>query len=142
MAIVGYNFNKISAEKTNAPTGSVKISSNVSIVDVDKTPLKVGSAQNDVLKIRFLFTTEYKENIGKIVIEGDVIFMQTPDVISAAFDAWKETKQLNEKVAVEVYNSVLTQCNLKALNLSHDLNLPSPVKFPRVVLQGAEQKGN
>ena len=140
MAIVGYNFNKISAEKTTLPAGSVKIASNVSVVDVDKTPLKVGSAQNDVLKIKFLFTTEYKENVGKIVIEWDVIFMQTPEIIGAAYDAWKETKKLDEKVALEVYNSILVQCNIKALNLSNDLNLPSPVKFPKVVLQGPEAK--
>lgn len=138
MAIVGYNFTKITAEKRNQPKGSIKVGSNISVVDVNSAKLSISNDQNATLRVKFLFTTDYGEDVGKIVIEGDVLFMQKSELVEGVLKKWEETKKLDDKVAVEVLNNVLFNCNLKALNLSHDLGLPSPVQFPKVVMKGKE----
>ena len=138
MAVVGYNFTKITAEKNTQPKGNIKVRSNISIVDVNSATLSISNEANGTLRINFLFTTSYGQDVGKIVIEGDVLFMNKKEVTDEVYKKWQETKKLDDKVAVEVLNNVLFNCNLKALNLSHDLGLPSPVQFPKVVMKDKE----
>ena len=75
MPIIGFNFDKIQAEKTNKPQGNVNIKNNVSVTDIqpDKVAL---STSEDVLKFIFEYNIKYEPNVGSINLNGHVLFLE------------------------------------------------------------------
>ena len=74
MSIVGFNFEKIMVEKKNKVSSNLKIKSNLSIVDIEKENLNLTSA-GDVLKFNFEYGVDYEPEIGKIVLNGNLLYM-------------------------------------------------------------------
>ena len=68
MAIVGFDFTKITAERKGNVKGKVNIKNNVSIKKVEKASLSLGSAKQTGLRFYFEFTAVYEPNIGNITI--------------------------------------------------------------------------
>lgn len=133
MAIIGFSFSKFNCERAaSRAQGSIDIKHNISVKDVTKTTLNVGGNKNDVLKVDFSFDIVYGGSLGKILIEGDVIFSDNKDIISETFKAWEADKKLPTMVNEEVFKFVYTKSSVKALELSDSLNLPSPIPLPKI----------
>ena len=126
--IVGININSIKA-KTNIDKvqGNVAINSSPTIVEVDKRD--VGDLK-DILIIKFFFRVDYNPDAGEIKMEGEVLYKtdNTKNIIKK----WKEEKKLESDLAVEVLNAIFRRCLVKSVELSGDLRLPPPVRFPTV----------
>lgn len=133
MAIVGFSFLKFDAQR-KAPTtgGNIEIKHNVSIKNVTKTNLNVGTNKSDVLKVEFEFSVIYSNELGNIDIIGDVIYTDTPEIISESIKGWEVDKKLNSLVHNEVVKFVYSKAIIKALELSDALNLPAPIPMPKV----------
>ncbi len=131
MSIVGFNFTKINAERKQSIVGAVNISNNIQISDVKEAKLGI-AGDRGALKITFKFTSDYAPNLALMVFEGDVLFLVDSKQTQGILDGWAKSKNLPPELAAGVMNHVLDRCNIQALLVSKDLNLPSPVPLPKV----------
>ncbi len=132
MPIVGFGLTKIIAEKTGAIKGKVDIRNNVSVKDVTSADISLGKDTGNAAKFIFEFTSSYEPGIGRILLEGEVLFMDDPARIREMQESWKKDKKLPQDVMAPVLNSILNKCNVQALILSQDINLPPPIPLPKV----------
>ena len=132
MTIVGFSFSRMEVEKKEAPAGKVSISNNVSIKDITDADLHLGTAKQKAIKFNFEFTTKYDPSVGKIVFTGDVIYLEDAKLIQGIVEDWKKSKKIDRNVMTNVLNAVLSKCNVQALILSQEVNLPSPIPLPKV----------
>lgn len=140
MAIVGFSFTKISAERKEIPRGKLGIKNNVSVKDVAKTELFLGSMKQNGLKIIFEFKSVYEPKIGEIVLEGEILDMEDEKIVEDVLKGWKKNKKLPDGLMNMVVNSLLNKCNIQALIMSKELNMPPPIPLPRVGQQQPQQK--
>ncbi|MBD3203559.1 hypothetical protein GF327_04645 [Candidatus Woesearchaeota archaeon] len=132
MTIVGFNFTKMLIEKKKTATGKIDIANNVSIKEVKEAKLNLGNSKKPGLEFQFLFTSNYKEDIGKIELYGKVIYMDKEDNIKKILETWKKEKKVQKELLGSLYNSILSKCNVQAIILSRDIQLPPPIPLPKI----------
>ncbi len=132
MAIVGFNFTKILVERKGPLKGNVDIKNNVSVKDVENTDLSLGSSKENAIKFIFEFTSEYTPAIGQILFIGEILHMSDAAKQEEILKNWKKNKQVPKDTMTEILNTVLMRCNVEALMLSRDVNLPPPIPMPKV----------
>jgi len=132
MPIVGFNFDKIIVEKKGPIKGRVQVKNNMSIKDVEQQELVMGKKKEEVLKFSFEFSSNYEPKIGVIDIKGHILFMESPAEVKKIMDGWKKKKVLPQDLMTYLLNSVLVRCNVKALVLAHEVNLPPHIKLPTI----------
>ena len=134
MVVVGFNFTKINVEKKDNIKGKVNIANNVSIKSIEKADLSLGKAKQEGVKFIFEFTTDYEPDVASILLVGDVLFIDDEKKVKNILDEWKKTQKAPDEVMNQVLNTILSKCNVQALVLSRDVNLPSPIPLPKVEL--------
>jgi len=133
MPIVTTAFRKLLIERTGEGSNrNLKIKSNVTIKEIQKADLVLGDMKRSALKFQFEFITSYDPKYASIHMEGDVIYFTAQERIEEILKDWKKDKKAPKDISAEVINHLLTRCNIQALILSRELNLPSPVPLPRV----------
>lgn len=132
MAIVGFNFTKINVEKLKAVTGTVNISNNVSIKKVEENDLSFGRTKQKGLRFEFEFLSNYEPKVGSISLTGEVLFLDEAKKVEDMLNDWKKNKKLPKEVMTPVLNTALNRCNIQALILSQQINLPPPIPLPKV----------
>lgn len=141
MGIIGFSFSKFDCKRNTVKVdGNIEINHNISIKDVTKTSLKVAGSKNNVLKIDFSFDVIYGGSLGKISLEGDVVYSDTAEIIDETFKSWQADKKLNQMVNEQVFKFIYGKASVKALTLSDSLNLPSPIPLPRVNFSSEKKK--
>jgi len=135
MTIIANNFTKITIEKKGAAKGKVSISNNVSIDSVEKTEINVGTTKQPALRFVFEFVSKYEPKLGDIVLNGELLFLEKADKVNEIVEEWKKTKKVPKDVMAPILNSILTKCNIEALLLSREINLPPPIQLPRVTVK-------
>jgi len=135
MAIVGFNFSKLTIERSEAVKGKISISNNVSIKEIEEANLALGEAKQKGLKFTFEFTSIYEPKFASINIHGSVLYLADSGKVTAMLAEWGKNKKIDKDVMTEVLNTVLTKCNVEALILSRDFNLPPPIPLPKVETQ-------
>jgi|TARA_B100001964_G_C13729837_1_gene378334 hypothetical protein len=138
MTIVGFNFTKLEAEKKELVKGKININNNVSIKNVEEKKLSLANDKQKVLSFTFEFTAKYDPDIGSIKFVGDVLFMEESKKTKEILDGWNKDKKLPKDIMPHILNTVLNKCNIQALILSEQVNLPPPIPMPK--LQPAEKK--
>ena len=132
MTIVGFNFTKIDAEKKESVKGKININNNVSIKEVEEKDLSLGNQKQKVLSFTFEFISKYDPDIGSIRLIGDVLFMDDAKKAKETLDGWKKDKRLPKEIMTGILNAILNKCNVQALILSEQINLPPPIPLPKV----------
>ena len=141
MTIVGFNFDRIEADKRGVVKGKINISNNVAIKNVQEHDLNLGKNKQGALQFRFEFTSTYEPKVGNIILNGNVIFMEDTKKVKEILAHWKKEKKVPQDVMTGIINSILSRCNIQALILSQEINLPPPIPLPRVnVTQEGEKK--
>ena len=139
--IVGFGFTKLSAEKHESPKGKIDINNNVSIKDVQESNFSFGKEkQQNVLKFMFEFTSKYEPSVGTILFEGELLYLEEPKKTKEILSSWKKTKEIPKELMAVLLNTILTKCNVQALILSQDVNLPPPIPMPTVQMKQQENK--
>ena len=132
MAVIGFNFNKINVEKKEISKGKVNISNNVAIKNIEQKDISLGKNTQDALKFTFEFTSKYEPGLGNILLGGDVLFLTDAKKSKDILDSWKKDKKVPKDIMAGILNTVLSKCNIQALILSQEVNLPPPIPLPKV----------
>ena len=135
MTIIANNFTKITVEKKGPAKGKVNISNNVSIENVEKTELSVGAAKQPAARFIFEFVSKYEPKVGEIILNGELVFLEKDDKVTEIVAEWKKSKRVKKEIMAPVLNNILTKCNIEALILSREINLPPPVQLPKVTIK-------
>ncbi|MFH1505865.1 MAG: hypothetical protein ABIE94_02655 [archaeon] len=134
MTVVGFNFTRVIAEKNAPIRGRININNNVSITKIEETTLPLDKSKT-ALQFTFLYTSKFEPNVGKVELEGTLLYLQTKEVAKKVLDQWKKDKKILPEVMTPIMNQILNKCNIQALILTRDLNLPSPIPMPKVGTQ-------
>ncbi len=133
MPIVGFNFDKILIERIKPVEGQVRVKRNMSIKDIKKQELALGpKKKEELLKCDFEFSINYEPGLGNIMITGHILFMEDPPELKKLFDGWKKNKELPPNLTSLLLNTALLRCNIKALGLIQDVNLPPHMQLPTI----------
>jgi hypothetical protein len=132
MTVIGFSFTKMLAEKKESTKGKVNISNNVSVTDVKDSKITLGTAKQPGLEFVFQFNSKFEPDLGTIELLGNVIYMEKAEKVKEILDSWKKDKKIPPDVLSDIYNTVLAKCNIEALILSRDINLPPPIPLPKV----------
>lgn len=133
MAVIGFSYKTLNCErKKSATRGSIEIKHNITIQNVEKTSLAVGSSKNDVLKVEFSFDVLYGSGLGKISMVGDVLYTDTTEIVDETLKSWEADKKLATLVGAQVHKFIFNKSIIKAIELSDSLGLPSPVPLPKI----------
>ncbi len=141
MAVVGFNFTKMLAERKISPKGEIKVNINLAIKDIFEEKLDLGKKKQSGLRYTFEFQTMYAPNIGTITLTGNIIDIQDNKIVQAILKDWKNKKKLDDEKTLAVYNTALNKCSIQAILLSKEMGLPSPIPLlKKAVPQAAKKK--
>lgn len=130
--IVGFNFTRISAEKMEGYKGKIDINNNVAIKDVLQEDISLGKEKQNIIKFKFEFTSKYEPSLGMILFEGNVLYLDEPKKVREIVASWKKDKKIPKELMALLLNQIMTKCNIHAIVLSQDINLPPPIPLPKV----------
>jgi len=140
MTIVGFNFTKLEAEKKDMVKGKININNNVSIKNVEEKKISLANEKQKVINFNFEFLAKYDPDVGSIKFTGEVLYMDTSSKVKEILDGWKKDKKLPKELMPIILNTVLNKCNIQALIISDQINLPPPIPMPKLQAGQAEQK--
>ena len=128
--VIGFNFEKIDAERKSPPKGKVQVRSNIDIKSITSEKLDIAKDQT-ALKFEFEFSVDYKPNIATILLRGYVLALFDKD---KAKDVQKKSKnkKILDEIRVPLFNFILTKCNLKAIHFEEEFGLPLHIPLPRI----------
>jgi hypothetical protein len=135
MGVVGFNFKKIQVERLALNLGKLSIKNNVSIVDVSETELAIGTIKQKAIRFSFEFKVDYEPKVGAMLFAGEILYVSDPKKDEETLKSWNKDKKLSKPITEEVVNVVLSRCNMEALILGRDVNLPTPLPVPTAKLQ-------
>lgn len=131
MTIVKINIHKVNAERNlDSAGGQININNNVSIKNVEDLVFDVDGKKG--LKFTFSFNCNYEPDLGKIEVEGQVLFVDATSKVSEVKKSWEKDKRIPMDVMEQVVNAALHKGNILAIKISEEVNLPSPLPLPKV----------
>lgn len=135
MAIVGFNFMKVSAERKHAPGGKISIKPNIVVKNVSQTDLALGKTKENGLVFSFEYKFSYEPGVGEILMAGEVFYMNDSKKTKEILDGWTKNKKLAPEVLSEILGAATQRCNVESILLSREVNLPSPIRLPNLVVK-------
>ncbi len=134
MTTVKINLHKVHAERNvQAKGGQIKINNNVSIRDIEEMDFAVEGKKG--LRFTFSFNCNYEPNLGKIEVDGQVLFIDDEKKVAKVKADWDKEKKVPMEVMEQIVNAALHKGNIQAIKISEDINLPSPLPLPKVRAQ-------
>lgn len=131
MVIVGFSFTKMLAEKKKPIQGKVNITNNVVIKNISESKMAIDKKKK-ALKFEFLYSSRYEPGIGLIELAGETIFLADSKNADEALKEWKKNKKVPNEIMHKVMSHILAKCNVQAVVLSKDLNVPPPIPMPKM----------
>jgi hypothetical protein len=132
--IIGFNFTKVSAEKSQAfKSSKIDINTNIEFTKVEKETLELLKG-GEATKISFNFSINYgdeKKPEAKIGFEGLIVLTADEKETNDIYQSWKN-KQLPQQTQIPLFNIILKKSAARALQLQDELNLPSHVRIPQI----------
>ncbi|MBT4136041.1 hypothetical protein HOD75_00040 [archaeon] len=135
MKVAGFNLRKISIKRKENTTEEMKISQNIDIKDVSKENIPI--TNEDVLNIKFSFQINYANDFANVEFEGLLIVIPDKEEIKKFMDSWKD-KQLPDGARTPLFNFIMNKCNIRALALEDELNLPPHIPMPKLSAQNQQ----
>src|SRR3989338_10248247 len=132
MAIISFGFHRMEAQKTPNFKGKVNINNNIGIKEVEKSDLFLGKNKQEALRFSFEYSALYEPGLGKVILEGDFLYMEDQEKVNQIIDKWKKEKKINAELFTHLVGGILSRCHVQALILSRDVGLPAPFKLPQV----------
>lgn len=137
MPFIGFNFDKITAERKiddSAIKGDLSIKHNLNIINLKEEEITLDKKQ-DILRFTFEFLLNYEPDIGLIKISGHLLYLENPKKLKEMAQNWKKDKKIPPEIMQSLFNTILAKANIKALQLSQDINLPPHLAMPRLESQ-------
>ena len=130
--IVGFNFTKISAVRQAPVKGNMKISNRVSLTNVESADLAFGKEKQKVVRFSFQYVSDYEPGIGKVELEGDLIYAVPEADVKSVIAKWKKEKKVEATTMAPIINHILMRCNIQGLIVGQEVNLPPQLQLPKV----------
>ena len=131
MTIVKINLHKVHADRNlEAKGGQIKINNNVSIKDIEDMSFAAEGKKG--LKFTFTFSCAYEPELGKIEVEGQVLFVDEEAKVDEVKASWDKDKKIPVDVMEQIVNAALHKGNIQAIKVSEEVSLPSPLPLPKV----------
>ena len=135
--IISFVFDKISVNKKKAVKGNIRVNNVVNITKVEETNVPIKDKK--ALKVSFDFIVKYEPDAADMLLKGFLVYIM--DDTKEILKTWKENKQIKDmEFNANVVNVIFMKCNMKALQLSENLNLPLPVQLPRITAGKEKQE--
>ena len=128
--IVGFNFEKIHAERKKPPKGKIQITSNINIKSIEQEKLDIAK-EHATLKFNFEFSINYKPNLAELTFQGFVLGLFEKNKTKEVLKKWKN-KKIQDEIRIPLFNFILTKCNLKALDFEQEFGLPPHIPLPKI----------
>lgn len=138
MAILNFGFTKIHVEKYKKPSKQVNVKSGLNIKDVKESTVAKGTEQK-AFSIQFAFEASYQPSVGTIDLAGELLYLADKKQADEIESTWKEKKTLPKDLAYKVFNKILHHCNVEALILSKEIDLPPPMQMPKIKEQNQQK---
>ena len=135
MTIAGVQFDKIVVDRMNTPQGKMSVKNNIVLKDLEKKEFSVGSTKQNMLLFKFEFTADYEPKIAKITLNGTTTYIEKDAKIDEIVKGWKKDKKIPKELMTPLLNNILNKCNVEALILAREVNLPPPIQLPKVTVQ-------
>ena len=129
MQIIGFNLNKISIERKEKQQGKLEIKQNINIDDISKDEINI--SDKEIVKINFTFSVDYSPDFARVELKGQAVLLPEAEELKEVLKEWKK-KQVSDKFRVPLFNFIMGKCNIKALELEDELNLPLHIPMPRL----------
>jgi len=130
MTIIGFTFTKLMVERTGKVEGELKIDNNVRLSDVQE--LKLPGQKDKGLKMNFEYISKYEPGVGNLKFEGNLVELLSIEDHKEAVDAWKKEKAVSNELMKRFINAVFRRCLIQAMIVGREVNLPPPVRLPRL----------
>ena len=131
MTIVKISLHKVHADRNlSAKGGQIGINNNVSLKDVED--MNFAAEGRKGLRFTFSFTCSYEPNVGKIEVEGQVLYVEDAKKIDDIKKGWTKNKVVPIEVMEQIVNAALHKGNIQAIKISEEVSLPSPLPLPKV----------
>lgn len=140
--VIGINIRSLNAKRNKNISGNLKINNNPQIKKITKKG--INQLNKEGLGIEFEYNCTYNQEdkknpeVANIKISGEILFLteKTKEVLKE----WKENEKLSDKIAVPVLNTIMRKCITKTIDISEDLQLPPPIRFPTAKKQSETGK--
>jgi hypothetical protein len=132
MAIIGFYFSKMTAEKKKTAAGKINVNNNVILTSVKEAKINLGKEKQKGIEFKFSYTSTYEPEIASIILEGVLVFTAKEDKVKEALAGWEKDKKLPPDVLHEVYNYLLEKCTVETLIIGRDMQLPPHVPLPKM----------
>ena len=94
--------------------------------------VKVYRLNNKKTEVSLLFKVYPNPKISEILFEGNVLDLRDDKTVDEIFKGWSKDKKLPDSFTEPIVNTILNRCNVQALIMSKELNLPPPIPMPKV----------
>ena len=140
MPIVGFHLEKTLAERTKKLQKGMRATHNITITSVQAEDIDFGkSSKKPGLRFTFEYSVDYEPKIGRISIEGSVLYLEDEKIIKGILEDWKKNKNVSQQVTAQVLNTAIVRCTVKALNMAQEVSLPPHMPIPTITPKGKEQ---
>ena len=140
MPIVGFHLEKTIAERSKKLQKGMKATHNITITSVQNEDIEMGkTSKKPGLKFTFEYNVDYQPKIGRVLIEGSVLYLDDEKIVKGIMGDWKKDKNLNPEVSAQILNTAIVRCTIKALSMAQEVNLPPHMPIPTVTPRGREQ---
>ena len=129
--IINYRLEKIAIEKKTRPKGPVEAKNSLRITDIKEEPIS-SLTKDNALNMQFSFAVTYEPNIALLEMVGSVTYLAEVKKAQEILQNWKKNKKIKQEVAAPIFNFILAKCNIKALSLEQDVELPYHLPIPRL----------
>lgn len=129
MRLIGFNFNKINAEKISEINKNLKIDNGVNVSEIREVKSDILKSKEEILGITFEHTITYNPNIAKLSFTGSILLEIESSLAKEVIKKWKD-KEIPEKFKLSLFNIILKKSSLKALQIEEELNLPPHFPLP------------
>lgn len=141
MRLVGFNFTKISGEKTENKVESLNVNTKIDVKKISEVKSEVLKTKEEIISVKFYYGLEFNPKFAKLDFEGNILLSLESKRAKEIIKDWKNEK-VNENIKGPLFNLILQKCNIKALQLEENLNLPPHFKFPTIKVEKKEEEKN
>lgn len=136
MQIIGFNFEKIQAERKIVPKGKIQISSNINMKTITQEKVDLLKDQSPI-KFTFEFSVKYAPDVADLTFIGSVLVLLDKEKTKEVIKKWKD-KKIVEDIRVPLFNFIFSKCNLKALQFEEEFSLPAHIPMPQIRQENPE----
>ncbi len=136
MKIIGFNLTSIHVDRKEIIDQSVQITQNVDIKDLTEEDVPI--AEKKAFKLSFNLIVKYSDDFANLEMGGNILIMPDEAEEKKLREAWKE-KKIPEDMRVPLFNFIMNKCNVKALHIEDEMNMPLHVPMPRLTSQPNEK---